>query len=138
MIARNGEEYRRRIMECALFAGCLTGRRILQAFDDACLGEIRWEESTREICGDPKTVPAPDPEHIRSALQEQRPAVVLTFGTVAGDAVAAIWTGLLIRAPHPAARQATVPDELLRVAEQLRDALKRANAEVSDSRREKP
>lgn len=36
MVQREGEEFRRRFMEYALFRGCLTGRRIKAAFGELC------------------------------------------------------------------------------------------------------
>lgn len=104
LIEKHGEEYRTRFMRQALFAGCLTGRRIKAAFGDELLRTIHFEEASREIAGDSKTICPPDPDHIRKALALHQPRIVLTFGKVASDAVAPLWTGRLIQIPHPAAR----------------------------------
>ena len=66
-IARYGEECRLTYIEYCLFAGCLTGRRLRQAFGEDLLDRIVWEESTREIAGNasrfsrriPPTLPPP-------------------------------------------------------------------------------
>jgi len=117
-IARGGERYRRRAIYQFLFGGCLTGRRLRAAFGDR-IGEIEWEESTREIASDSHRICLPQPDHIRAAIATYQPKIVLVFGRVAGDAVSAIWTGPLIQAPHPAARQSYVPDMLKAAAEAL-------------------
>lgn len=110
-VARWGNRYWRRATYQFLFAGCVTGRRLKKAFGPL-IDQIEWEEATREIAGDSKTICLPQPEHIRAVLEELKPRVVLTFGNVAGDAVAAIWTGPLIRVRHPAARQANTVTKL--------------------------
>ena len=128
-IARLGEDYRNRIIEFFLFRGCLTGRRIRHAFGDELLAQITWEESTREIAGNPRQIFPPDPAHILAALTLHRPAVVLTFGRIAGDAVQALWAGPLIRVPHPAARQADTCMRLQTAVRELQEALDRVAAE---------
>src|SRR4051812_46598313 len=80
------ERYRRLLIARLLFMGCLTGRRLQAAFGDVC-DSIVWEESTREIAGDPKTIFPPDLIHIRQVLAECEPSVVLTFGKIAWNAV---------------------------------------------------
>lgn len=119
LIAKYGESYRRRLIRYALFAGCLTGRRLRAAFGPAVCEEIVWEEATQEIAGNSRKVCPPEPEHIRAVLEKHQPAVVITFGRVAGDAVAEIWGGKLIRCVHPAARQKGTVERLAEVAEEL-------------------
>lgn len=121
-IERYGETYRRRAIYYSLFAGCLTGRRLKAAFGDQ-VADIEWDEATREIASDSKRICKPQPGHIRATLVHYEPAIVLTFGGVASEAVAAIWTGPIIRAPHPAARQADVPQKLAQAAASLREFL---------------
>lgn len=123
-----GEEFRRRMMEYALFAGCLTGRRLRAVFGDLC-EDIVWEETTREIADNPKTIFPAQPEHIRAVLKEFQPSIVLVFGAIAREAVTPLWTGLaadLICAPHPAARQADVMERLLEAAAKLSERMKLA------------
>jgi hypothetical protein len=104
-IERYGEQYRMRVIHHSLFAGCLTGRRIHAAFGDELIKTITWEEASREIAGDSKTICTPDPEHIADKLEAYSPEVVITFGAVSFEAVKPLWSGPIIRAPHPAARQ---------------------------------
>lgn len=122
---QEGEELRRRLMTYALFAGCVTGRRLRAAFGQDLCDDIIWEETTREIAGDPKTIFPADYEHIRNALSVHNPSVILTFGRIAHDAVLtvilkdAVLSALpLISSPHPAARQ---PDTIMK----LRDSATR-------------
>lgn len=119
LIGLHGEAYRRRLIATALFAGCLSGRRLKAAFGEETCRRIIWEESTREIAGDPRTIFPADPQHIAAVLAEQKPRVVLTFGRIAADAVRPLWGGNLIESPHPAARQADTMERLRYAAQQL-------------------
>lgn len=109
LIERDGEEFRRRIIEYSLFAGCVTGRRLRAAFGDLC-DDIVWEESTREIAGNPRDVFPPDLEHIRTVLLSESPDCILAFGRIASGAVGlCIPTGVpFYTAVHPAARVGAV------------------------------
>lgn len=130
-IARHGEECRLRYIEYCLFAGCLTGRRLEKAFGQEICSEILWEESTREIAGDPKTIFPPQPEHIRAVIVEHKPTVILAFGKIASDAVFKELSGgfqesldvMFIAAPHPAARQPDTIAKLNAAAEKLRKTI---------------
>jgi hypothetical protein len=102
-----------------LFAGCLTGRRLKAAFGDLCT-EIVWEETTRQVAADAKTILPAQPEHIQEALQLHKPDVVLTFGRIAEAAVKPLWKGILVCAPHPAARQPETRQKLMDAAFALR------------------
>ncbi len=112
LIERHGEEYRIRLMHMSLFSGCLTGRRIKAAFGDELLKTIYFEEASRDIAGDSKTICLPDYDHINRVLEQRQPRVVLTFGRVSFDAVSLCWSGRIIRIPHPAARQADTVEKL--------------------------
>lgn len=125
-VERYGESFRRRYIARLLFMGCLTGRRIKAAFGEELCRSIVWEEVSREILGDPRIVPAADDAHIQSVLDTLKPGVVVTFGRVAQDAIARTTPRPArhhIIAPHPAARQASVPGALALAAEHLRTAL---------------
>lgn len=122
-IARRGEEYRRRLIAYALFSGCLTGKRLKAAFGEDLCKQILWEEASREIAGNARKVCKPDHAHIAAVLERERPDIVLAFGQMAGAAVAGLWHGPLIYAPHPAARQAYITHELRRAAQKLRSSL---------------
>jgi len=114
-IARGGEPFRRKLLEYALFAGCLTGRRIRTAFGEDLCGLILWEETTREIAGDPKTVFPADLGHMAQVLADHHPRVVLAFGRIAAEALGSLnppWTGPVVTLPHPAARQPDTLDRL--------------------------
>lgn len=106
-----------------LFAyGCVTGRRIKSCFGDL-VDHMIIEEASREIADNPRTICAPDTEHISACLAKHRPTVVLTFGKVASDAVRPLWAGNIIECPHPAARQKDTLDRLRSAAYQLRKLL---------------
>lgn len=97
-----------------LFFGCLTGRRLQAAFGEELCDRILWEEVSPEIGGKSSSAFPADKQYITTILDEHRPAVVLAFGKIAGDALSSMlqpdWT--LIRGPHPAARHPTVVAEL--------------------------
>lgn len=118
---RQGKDYaekvRQRMIRYALFAGCLTGRRIEAAFGEGVIDAIRWEEASREIGGKPSSVFPPDIKHICRVIEEEQPELVLTFGKVAWQGVnlalnQSHYRCVLIRGPHPAARHGTVVQEL--------------------------
>lgn len=111
-IEQFGEGYRRRLIHYALFAGCLSGRRLQSAFGKEVCDQIKWEEASREITGYANAAPPADPAHIAAVLSQFNPDVVLCFGRIAGDAVPALYTGRMILAPHPAARG---PDTLIKL-----------------------
>lgn len=131
-IAELGEDYRTRVIHFALFRGCVTGRRIEKAFSETLVDQIVWEETTREIAGDPRTIFPAQPEHISAVIRKYQPRAIITFGKIAQEAVVSVltghgilddgklWTGCLIHAPHPAARQADVPARLEDAAKLLR------------------
>ncbi len=119
-IERYGEGYRVRLIEKLLFMGCLTGRRLKASFGAGLLSVIQWEEASREIAGDAKTICAPDFEHINETLSAYQPTVVLTFGKVASDAVRLCWSGPLIQCVHPAARGADTMAKLQSAAAEFR------------------
>jgi len=122
-IARHGESYRRMFMRYALFAGCKTGRVLRSTFGDDLLEHIEFEETTRQIAGDAKTIFPADIEHIRNALTEHAPIVVITFGKIAQDAVAPLWSGNIIKAHHPASRHPDTAQNLRLAVAQLREFL---------------
>lgn len=104
---------RRRMLTYALFAGCRTGRVLKQVFGEDCPRRFIWDESTREIAGDTRTVYPADYEHLRAVLAEVKPDVVLAFGKVASGALAGLVPGeKLVIGPHPTARQ---PDTMRRL-----------------------
>ena len=123
------DEYRRRLIRYCLFAGCVSGRRLKAAFGGLC-DEIIWEEATHEIADNPRVVLPPCERHIHAALDEYNPDIVITFGRVAGDAVAKIWPAKIIRCCHPAARQSDTIQKLKAAADELRTFAKQPNREI--------
>ncbi len=93
--------------------GCLTGRRIKNCFGEDLVEQMIFEEASREIAGDSKTICPPDRPHIKACLEKYKPKAVVTFGKVAEDAVRPAWinwsiyepAAAFIACPHPAARQ---------------------------------
>lgn len=81
-----------------LFAGCLTGRRIKTCFGEDLIRQMTFEECTKEIAGDSRTICPPDPGHIKACLDQYRPNIVVTFGKVAEEAVRPAWTEWLMAA----------------------------------------
>jgi hypothetical protein len=129
MFSQNGEDFRLAMLRRLLFAGCVTGRRLQAAFGPMC-DELVWEETTREIAGDPRTVLPADKTHIIKVLCRFDPPVVIAFGAHAGTALRALfddigWSAVhcgvkLLFAPHPAARHRTTPDLLRLAADNVR------------------
>ncbi len=126
------------IAHLLLAYGCLTGRRIKACFGDL-LPHMIFEEASREIAGDPRTICPPDPEHIKACIEKYKPKVVLTFGKVAAATVRPhfIAWGLFnprpdgarfIALPHPAARQKDTVAKLRAAAAQIRGILNREGA----------
>lgn len=131
-IERHGEEFRLRFVKYALFAGCLTGRRLKAAFGEL-VDVIHWEETTRAIAGDPRTVFPADLQHMQAVIERQRPAVILTFGGIARDAVVKCRLSIsrelswqLLALPHPAARGAMTMHKLKLGAQEVRWAIAEA------------
>jgi len=114
---RHGERYRRKLITYALFAGCASGRNLKTTFGKELCRRVTWEEASREVTGMPGARPPADPAHIAATLKEHAPDVVICFGRIAGDAVAPLWQGNLILAPHPTARQ---PDTFAKLREAAR------------------
>lgn len=133
MIARHGEHFRLRFIRFALFRGCLTGRRLQQAFGAAC-DSIIWEETTREIGGTSHSWFPPDLDHMIDTIRTYRPTVVLSFGSSTWEALFRIQDEkshcldrcAIIRAPHPASRQADIMANLQLAAERMWKAVEQA------------
>lgn len=120
MIQLKGERYRQLFIRYALFAGCLTGRRIKAAFGDD-IDAIAWDETSPEIGGKASSRFPADLEHMRRQVEHYQPKLLLAFGVPARDAVKALDCGLpVVYGPHPASRQADVVLRLREMAEQYR------------------
>lgn len=113
-----------------LFMGCLTGKRIRAAFGDDMRHEIVYAEASPEIGGHASSSFKADPSHIASTIEFWKPKIVIGFGRIAGDGVMAAMRLLqgksefyFTLAPHPAARHASVRDELSAVALDVKSRL---------------
>ena len=119
MIEQHGESYRRRFIAAALFSGCLTGRRLVDAFGVDATRRITWENASPQIAAKSRGRFPADIMHMRNVIRYVQPDIIIAFGTVAQDGL--IGTGLrhpqTIYAPHPAARQPGVVTRLKEVAE---------------------
>ncbi|RJP48773.1 MAG: hypothetical protein C4586_08660 [Anaerolineaceae bacterium] len=109
-----------------LFSGCLTGRRIKACFGDL-VEKMTFEECTREIAGDSRTICPPNTAHIEACIEKYKPTVVVTFGRIAAEAVRPIWHAwstltpeYFIALPHPAARQVDTISKLKSAANKIR------------------
>ena len=110
------ERVRRRLIHYALFAGCLTGRRLKQVFGEMT-NKIIWEEGSREIGGKASSFFPPDDAHIIATVGTEMPDIILCFGSANRKVMQSrfpwpICGFPVIYMPHPAARHATVMDEL--------------------------
>lgn len=139
-LERNGvaeaAKYRRRMVAYALFAGCLTGRRLRAALGQEWCDRIIWEEASPEILGDSRTAPPPDRAHVRSVFMEHRPTVVICFSKPAWPVIQAEGQGFmhgkgqgpiervqLMLSPHPACRAKDVMFKLGEVRTKLEGML---------------
>lgn len=115
-------EERERMIAYALFAGCVTGRRLKQVLGEELCEHITWQEASPVIAANPKDYHAPDTIHIRAVLDKHKPKVVLCF-TKAGEPVIRGIVGdeaMFIGCPHPACRQvSSTLDALRRVKENI-------------------
>lgn len=116
MIEKHGERYRQKFICFALFAGCLTGRRIRKAFGEEVVTSITWEETSKEIGDKASAFFPPDFDHINKVLIDTQPDIVIAFGSSATKALQKVWKGKLISGPHPAARGSHIKAELDRMA----------------------
>lgn len=111
-----------------LFFGCLTGRRLQQAFGEELCDQIIWEEISKELGGKSSSVFPPDFVHMLDVVQQHKPTHIIALGKHAAQAVCYIVEQhsnivldcKVILGPHPAARHATVVQELRAIAEQLK------------------
>lgn len=124
LIEEQGEDYRRMFVSYALFAGCLTGRRIRAAFG-TLVDDIAWDNVSPRIGGKSTDCFAPDTEHMWRQFKYHKPSIILAFGTQARDACRIFRPAVLVvEGPHPAARQEGVRDQLRRMALEYQECLK--------------
>ena len=133
-IAKHGEEFRLKLMRTFLFMGCKTGRNLTKTFGEELLAQMTFEETTRQIAGDAKTIFPADTHHIHACIEKHQPKIVLAFGQIAHDAVSMVadqWTGkpfIYVKAHHPASRHPASWLSLLDAAQTVRLTLKQFSA----------
>lgn len=111
MLANRDESFRRSFIKHALFAGCRTGKMLMEIFGPKWIPEMVFEEASRDIGAHSASKFKHDPGHILKVVREVEPDVILAFGKVAEDAVASVMWGrqgngspTRIYGPHPTAR----------------------------------
>lgn len=98
-----------------LFWGCLTGRRIKSALGEDWIEQIIFEECSREMGNSASSRFPADLKHIQQVIDKHKPTVVIAFGQLAKDALMQLYERnnfVLLLAPHPAARQSDVLQQL--------------------------
>ncbi len=105
-----------------LFAGCVTGRRLRDAFGDDLCGQIIWENVSPRIAGKASECFGVDQDHVDAVMDHFKPDVVLLFGKVAQGALVCS-AAFIIDGPHPAARHVGVVDDLRAMVEALRELM---------------
>lgn len=70
---------RERMIHYALFAGCLTGRRLRQYLGEELCSEIKWQEANPTIADNPRDYFPPDRMHIGRVFMKHQPDLVLCF-----------------------------------------------------------
>lgn len=88
----------------ALFAGCMTGKRLRAGLGEDVCDQIHWSNASPVMTRRASDKPPADLEHMMATLRRVQPKIVLAFGEVAGEAIKAVWLGPTLFAPHPAAR----------------------------------
>jgi hypothetical protein len=129
-------EERNNLIAKFLFMGCLTGRKLRQAFGEELCDAIIWEEAHSEIGGASASRFGFDAAHIQGAIHKHEPDIVLAFGRIAGEGLLASRQlpfdhavgYYAIFGPHPASRQGGVMTELKGMADDLKARLNHAPA----------
>lgn len=134
------EDGRQTFIRDFLFFGCLTGKRLDNAFEpifgDEWRWRIVWEESSHQWGNHSASSFGYDVDHICSSLKKYKPGIVMTFGNIARDGwresnIKYLDEGNekvvehIIAGPHPAARGASVTSDLRAMAVKLRVLLQK-------------
>jgi hypothetical protein len=116
-----------------LFMGCLTGRRLRQTFGEDLCEHIEWAEASPRLGAKSSDAFPAEPQHIAKVIRHFNPGIVIGFGKIAANGVLQTMPLLaadtsrrefyFTSAPHPAARHATVMDELRKVAADVKGRL---------------
>lgn len=106
-------DYRSRVIEYALFAGCKSGKILKQVFGEEICEAIHWEEASPKCGGHSSSCFPADLAHMQEVIKLTEPQIILSFGKISRDALKELKpSAILIFAPHPAARHNTVMVEL--------------------------
>ena len=92
----------------------------MDALGERLCDEIIWEECSKEVGGKSSASFPADLKHMRWAITEHTPNIILAFGKTAGGALRELQPFQpVIYGPHPAARFGAV-EGLAKVAAELR------------------
>lgn len=100
-------EERKRMTAYALFAGCVTGRRLKRALGEDICSRIVWQEASPVVADNPRDYHPPDLQHVRAVLNKYQPQLVLCF-TRAGEGLIRTMLDegtVFVPCQHPAARK---------------------------------
>ena len=124
---KKGEEAgRHRFVRDMLFLGCLTGRRIREAFGEDMLEYFTFEEVSPKIGDHPGASFPPDIDHLTKTFKFVRPELIVAFGRIAQAGVDVLRGGSewddpdVIICPHPAARGPRTMPDLAAAADEVR------------------
>jgi len=105
-ILKRHPEARRRIVRYSLFCGCKTGRTLKTALGEEWCRKIVWEEASPQIGGRASSSFPADPGHILTAIEQEKPTVIIALGQIASEAITSLaLPGItILTGPHPTAR----------------------------------
>lgn len=130
---RDNQDFHRRVL-----AGCMTGRRLVEAFGDL-YDEIWWDNTNWRPVFDSKGKTDVDYYHMKKVLDTREPELVLCFGRQAADAMNIFYRAMLevgrhvtvMESKHPNARYFPV-SELRIFADNVRSWIQKRQASCSD------
>lgn len=88
-IYQQNPEHRNRFVASFLFMGCLTGKRLQQAWGEDLCDKLIYEEASPEITGQASASPPADLQHIIKAILDVKPDVIVTLGRTATNGLLA-------------------------------------------------
>lgn len=86
---------------------CLTGRRLQVILAGVPEDQIWLDDTTLEIADKASGVKPPDLNHVASVIKDQGITMVLACGKQAAGVIDKVWSGPVIKIPHPAVRGMT-------------------------------
>jgi hypothetical protein len=123
-------EHRRQLIARFLYAGCLTGKILREAWGHELIHAITYENASPLIGGRSDAAFPADLEHMKKAIEEERPWVVVALGKTAQEALKMIIAQTAGRppnrptwrfafGPHPASRGPLVPGKLRQLGAEI-------------------